>query len=78
MQGNACSLLGLSPGHKRHDGIVFNKTRLNFRDISSVASYWTELATCENTVLELLPIRRTVPTTIIKMTATMTAYSAIS
>jgi len=37
-----------------------------------------ELATCENTVLELDPISRRVPTTIIRITATITAYSAMS
>ena len=43
-----------------------------------VASYWIALPTCEKTVLALEPIRRTVPTTITKMTASMTAYSAMS
>jgi hypothetical protein len=41
-------------------------------------SYWTELATCENTVLALEPISRIVPTTITRITASITAYSAIS
>src|ERR1700690_1583055 len=36
------------------------------------------LATCENTVLALVPIRRTVPITITRMTASITAYSAMS
>jgi hypothetical protein len=40
--------------------------------------YWMELATLEKTVLELLPISRTVPTTITRITASITAYSAIS
>src|SRR5260370_22059506 len=37
-----------------------------------------ELATFENTLFALEPIKRTVPTTITRMTANMTAYSAIS
>src|SRR5215469_8959898 len=37
-----------------------------------------ELAAEENTTLALLPIIRIVPTTITRMTASMTAYSAIS
>src|SRR5437660_12819577 len=40
--------------------------------------YWIELPTCENTLLALEPIRRTVPTTITRMTASITAYSAMS
>jgi hypothetical protein len=39
---------------------------------------WIELATWENTVLELEPISRSVPTTISRITATITAYSAMS
>lgn len=41
-------------------------------------NYWIELPTCENTVLALLPIRRTVPITITRITANITAYSATS
>lgn len=41
-------------------------------------SYWVELPTFENTLLELVPISRTVPTTIIRITASITAYSARS
>src|SRR5437868_14312990 len=37
-----------------------------------------ELATDENTVLALPPIKRMVPITITRITASMTAYSAIS
>lgn len=37
-----------------------------------------ELATFENTLFALEPIKRMVPTTITRMTANMTAYSAIS
>ena len=40
--------------------------------------YWTALATDEKTLLALLPTRRMVPTTIIRITASITAYSAIS
>src|SRR5271165_913535 len=38
----------------------------------------TWLATCENTLFALLPIRRTVPITITRITANITAYSAMS
>lgn len=37
-----------------------------------------ELAACEKTPLALDPIRRTVPTTSTRITASMTAYSAMS
>jgi hypothetical protein len=37
-----------------------------------------ELAVAENTLFALPPINRSVPTTITKMTASITAYSAIS
>src|SRR5580700_1871120 len=40
--------------------------------------YWTELATCEKTVFAFEPISRIVPTTITRITASITAYSAIS
>jgi hypothetical protein len=41
--------------------------------------YWPiELATAEKTLLAFPPINRRVPTTITKMTASITAYSAIS
>src|ERR1700747_989421 len=40
--------------------------------------YWTELATCEKTVFALEPMSRIVPTTITRITANITAYSAIS
>src|SRR6202035_5164753 len=57
-----------------------------FRDAKSVESeannglvgYWMELAACENTLLEFDPIRRTVPTTNTRITANITAYSAMS
>jgi hypothetical protein len=40
--------------------------------------YFTELATDENTLLAFDPIKRIVPTTITRMTANITAYSAMS
>jgi hypothetical protein len=41
--------------------------------------YWLiELAVAENALFAFPPIRRTVPTTMIRITASMTAYSAIS
>src|SRR6202034_4829146 len=41
-------------------------------------TYWMELATFEKTLFALEPTRRTVPTTITRMTANITAYSAMS
>jgi hypothetical protein len=41
-------------------------------------SYWMELATFEKTLFAFEPMSRTVPTTITRITANMTAYSAIS
>jgi hypothetical protein len=41
-------------------------------------SYWIALPTCENTLLALEPISRTVPTTMTRITANMTEYSATS
>ena len=40
--------------------------------------YWIVLATEENALLALLPTRRIVPTTSTKITASITAYSAMS
>jgi hypothetical protein len=40
--------------------------------------YWIALPTLENTELALVPINRTVPTTMTKITASITAYSAMS
>src|SRR5271156_271448 len=40
--------------------------------------YWMVLPTCENTLLAFEPMSRTVPTTITRITASITAYSAIS
>src|SRR5438128_10879456 len=40
--------------------------------------YCTELATEEKTLFALLPTRRIVPTTITRITASITAYSAMS
>ena len=40
--------------------------------------YWMALPTCEKTLLAFEPIRRTVPTTMTRITASMTEYSAMS
>ena len=40
--------------------------------------YWIELATSEKTLLDCPPISLIVPTTITRITASMTAYSAMS
>src|SRR6266480_4722474 len=45
---------------------------------SVLQSYWIVLATEENALLALLPTKRTVPTTSTKITASITAYSAMS
>src|SRR6476660_280710 len=41
-------------------------------------TYWIELATSEKMLFDLPPINFTVPTTMTKITASMTAYSAMS
>jgi len=51
---------------------------LQMNGVDSSPSYWIELAACENTVFVLEPISLIVPTTITKMTASITAYSAMS
>jgi hypothetical protein len=43
-----------------------------------LSDYWIELATEENIVLALVPMSLIVPTTITRITASITAYSAIS
>ena len=48
------------------------------RLILSVHFYCNELATLENALLAFDPIKRTVPTTRTRITANITAYSAIS
>jgi len=45
---------------------------------SDGSSHWSELATLEKALFEFEPRRRIVPTTITRMTASMTAYSAMS
>src|SRR5438132_9627786 len=49
---------------------------LSVRDETCWRVYCTELATEEKTLLALLPTRRIVPTTITRITASITAYSA--
>src|SRR5580658_3444518 len=43
-----------------------------------MAAYWMLLAVAENTLFALVPISLTVPITITRITASMTAYSATS
>jgi len=45
---------------------------------SAFCCYWIALAVDENTVLAFEPIKRIVPTTMTRITANITAYSAIS
>ena len=55
-------------------GLALRRNRLGLG-----GSYWPiELATEENTLFELDPINRIVPTTSTRMTASTTAYSAMS
>src|SRR5207249_8593639 len=51
---------------------------LSVRDETCWRVYCTELATEEKTLFALLPTRRIVPTTITRITASITAYSAMS
>src|SRR2546429_4132546 len=54
-------------------------TLFRSQEICSVLqNYWIVLATEENALLALLPTKRTVPTTSTKITASITAYSAMS
>jgi hypothetical protein len=48
------------------------------RGAAFVRSHFIALATEENTLLEFDPIKRIVPTTTTRMTANITAYSAMS
>jgi hypothetical protein len=48
------------------------------RQARSDACYWMELPTEENTLFALFPTNRMVPTTITRITANITAYSAMS
>src|SRR5207237_8541824 len=61
-------------------GFVFEhkQVSLSVRDETCWRVYCTELATEEKTLLALLPTRRIVPTTITRITASITAYSAMS
>lgn len=63
--------LALSEG----EDCLWCRTRKYSADFSS---YWIELATLEKVLFALDPISRTVPTTITRMTASITAYSAMS
>jgi len=61
--------------------IIFVEMRMSssvrsYCDDSAV--YWSELATLENAVLAFVPINLMVPTTRTRITASITAYSAIS
>lgn len=47
-------------------------------DLSVGNSYWIELPTLEKTFWALDPMRRTVPTTMTRITASMMEYSATS
>jgi hypothetical protein len=43
-----------------------------------IRDYWMALPTLENTLFAFEPMSRIVPTTITRMTASITAYSAMS
>src|SRR5919108_2278795 len=53
-------------------------TRVRMRPVWCLQSYWIVLATEEKALLALLPTKRMVPTTRTKITANITAYSAMS
>src|ERR1700686_3681611 len=58
---------------------MLSRHTLRVCDIFLMADYWAIwLATAENTLFALPPIRRTVPITITSITASITAYSAMS
>jgi hypothetical protein len=46
--------------------------------MAHAADYWRELATVENTLFAFPPIKRIVPMITVRITASMTAYSAMS
>ena len=52
--------------------------RLEGRVVTRNVCYWIALPTCEKTLLAFEPISRTVPTTITRITASITEYSAMS
>jgi hypothetical protein len=54
------------------------RVRFLFKLAELERGYWIELATLENALLALVPMSRTVPTTITRITANITAYSAMS
>lgn len=51
---------------------------VNWRILALFYGYWIELAVFEKTLLALDPISRIVPTTRTRITASITAYSAMS
>jgi len=51
---------------------------MRMRPVWCLQSYWIVLATEEKALFALLPTRRIVPTTSTKITASITAYSAMS
>ena len=68
---------GILPGFHRQ-ALRIGPSVQPARSVAVNLRYWTELATEENTLLALEPISRMVPTTITRMTASITAYSAMS
>lgn len=59
-------------------GTIYHAKNGTLNDCYCSSGYWMELATFENTLLAFEPTSRIVPTTRTKMTASITAYSAIS
>ena len=66
---------GVSQRSRWTNASVFMK---NISQHGRTRSYCIELAACEKTVLALEPISRIVPTTMTRITASITAYSAMS
>src|SRR5579859_3838947 len=58
--------------------LCMRKGVATWRSQSEGSSHWIELATFEKPLLAFEPMRRIVPTTSTRITASMTAYSAMS
>src|SRR5580658_5746488 len=65
----------------RTGSVARNATKVGHRILfccERSGAYWLALPTCEKMLPALEPIRRTVPTTMTRTTASMTEYSAMS
>ncbi|SPF49732.1 hypothetical protein SBA1_940011 [Candidatus Sulfotelmatobacter kueseliae] len=69
---------GTTWGKSCHSNLPFKKSEKMALHCQNRTVYWIALATLENALLAFDPIKRTVPTTRTRMTASITAYSAMS